>query len=334
MGMKKPRKFLIFFLFFVALCIAVAIIFHEVVVYTSNAYIRANWAAVSPRVKGHVKAVHVQNNQLVKKGQLMIELEEYPYRLVLNVHQATLAQDQAQLKVTEIKYEMARETLKSVTAEFKLAVKKKDRFKELVRENAVSKQAYEDVETELDNTTIRLTQAKENVKYWLATVAEQATVIDASRARVALAEYDLSMCRLCSPNPGFVNNMYIRPGDYALVGEPMFGVVETTEFWVEANYKESHVGKIKPGQKVWIQCDLYPSRIFHGRVVSIGTGVNRSDKPEKALPYISPTIDWIRLQYRFPVRIKLVHPPPDVQFRMGADVRTLILLGSEKSENP
>ena len=198
----------------------------------------------------------------------------------------------------------------------------------------MSKQAYEDVETELDNTTIKLTQAKENVKYWMATVAEQATVIDASRARVALAEYDLSMCRLCAPNPGFVNNMYIRPGDYALVGEPMFGVVETTEFWVEANYKESHCGKIKPGQKVWIQCDLYPSRIFHGRVVSIGTGVNRSDKPEKALPYISPTIDWIRLQYRFPVRIKFLDPPPDVQFRMGADVRTLILLGSEQSDSP
>ncbi len=334
MGTRKPRKFLIFFLFFVASCIAVAVIFHEVVVYTSNAYIRANWAAVSPRVKGHVKAVHVSNNQHVEKGNLMIELEEYPYQLVLNVHKATLAQDQAQLKVTEIKYEMARETLKSVAAEFKLAVKKRDRFKELSRENAVSKQAYENVETELDNVTIRLTQSKENVKYWMAAVAEQATVIDASKARVALARYDLSMCRLCAPNPGFVNNMYIRPGDYAVVGAPMFGIVETTEFWVEANYKESHVGKIKPGQKVWIQCDLYPWRIFEGRVVSIGTGVSRSDKPQGALPYISPTIDWIRLQYRFPVRIRFVDPPPDVQFRMGADVRTLILLGSEKSSDP
>ncbi|EFK09787.1 auxiliary transport protein, membrane fusion protein (MFP) family protein [delta proteobacterium NaphS2] len=334
MAKRKPRKFLFFFLFFAAICIAVALIFHEVVVYTSNAYIRANWAAVSPRVKEHVKAVHVKNNQLVNKGDLLIELEEYPYRLVSNVHKATLAQDQAQLKVTEIKYEMARQTLKSVEAEFKLAVKKRDRFKELVREKAVSKQAYENIETALDNVTIKLTQAKENVKYWMAAVAEQATVIDTSRARVALAQYDLSMCRLCAPNPGFVNNMYIRPGDYAVVGEPMFGIVETTEFWVEANYKECYVGKIKPGQKVWIQCDLYPSRIFEGRVVSIGTGVRRSDKPEQALPYISPTIDWIRLQYRFPVRIKFVNPPPDVQFRMGADVRTLILLDPEKKDAP
>jgi len=122
---------------------------------------------------------------------------------------------------------MATQTLKSVTAEFKLAVKKRDRYKELVLENAVSKQEFENVETELDNTTIKLTQAKENVKYWMATVAEQATVIDASRARVALAEYDLSMCRICAPNPGYVNNMYTRPGDYSLVGKPMFGIVET-----------------------------------------------------------------------------------------------------------
>ena len=168
----------------------------------------------------------------------------------------------------------------------------------------------------------------------MAAVAEQATVIDASRARVAMAEYELSMCRICAPNPGYVNNMYIRPGDYAVVGEPMFGIVETTEFWVEANYKESHCGKIKPGQKVWMQCDLYPSRIFNGEVVSMGTGVSRSDQPQQALPYISPTIDWIRLQYRFPVRIKILDPPPDVQFRMGADVRTLILLGSEQGVSP
>ena len=328
-GMKKPRKFLLFFCIFVALLIVIAIFFHEVMDYTSNAYIRANWAAVSPRVKGHVKAVHVRNNELVKQGQLMIELEEYPYQLVLDVHKATLAQDQAQLKVTEIKYEMAREILKSVTDEFNLAVKKRDRYKELVRENAVSRQEFENVETELDNTTIKLTQAKENVKYWMAAVAEQMTVIDAGRTRVALAKYDLSMCRLCAPNPGFVNNMYTRPGDYAVVGEPMFGIVETTEFWVEANYKESYIGKIKPGQKVWVQCDLYPYRLFRGQVVSIGTGVSRSDRPDQPLPYISPTIDWIRLQYRFPVRIKLLDPPSDVQFRMGADVRTLILLDSE-----
>lgn len=332
--MKKPRKVLLYFCIFVAILIAIAVFFHEVMVYTSNAYIRANWAAVSPRVKGHVKAIHVRNNELVEQGQLMIELEEYPYRLVLNVHKATLGQDQAQLKVTGVKYEMARETLKSVTAEFKLAVKKKDRYKELVRENAVSKQAFENVETELDNTTIKLTQAKENVKYWMAAVAEQATVIDASKARLAMAEYDLSMCRICAPNPGYVNNMYTRPGDYAVVGEPMFGIVETTELWVEANYKESHVGKIKPGQKVWVQCDLYPYRLFRGRVASIGTGVSRSDKPDQALPYISPTIDWIRLQYRFPVRIRLLDLPPDVQFRMGADVRTLILLDSEQGVSP
>lgn len=329
MGIKKPRKFIIFFLIFLAFCFAVAIVFHEIVVYTSNAYIRANWAAVSPRVKGHIKAVHVQNNQQVEKGQLLLELEEYPYRLVLNVHKATLAQDQAQLKVTRIKFEMARETLKSVTNEFKLAVKKRDRFRELVHENAVSKQEYENVESELDDATVRLTQAKENVKYWMAAVAEQMTVIDASNARVALAEYELSMCRICAPNPGFVNNLYIRPGDYAVVGEPMFGIVETTEFWVEANYKESYVGKIHPGQKVWIQCDLYPSQIFNGEVVSIATGVSRTDKPQGALPYISPTIDWIRLQYRFPVRIRILDPPPNIQFRMGADVRTLIFLDSK-----
>ena len=327
--MKKPRKFLVYFSAFLALLIGIAIFFYKVVVYTSNGYIRANWAAVSPRVKGHVKAVHVQNNQIVKKGQLLIELEEYPYQLILNVHRASLAQDQAQLEVTKIKYETAVERLKSVTREFKLAVKKRDRFKELVRENAVSRQEYENVETELDESTITLTQAKENVKYWRAAVAEQMTVIDASGARVALAEYNLSMCRMCAPNPGYVNNMYTRPGDFAVVGKPMFGIVETTEFWVEANYKESHVGKIKPGQKVWVQCDLYPFRLFKGEVASIGTGVSRSDKPDKALPYISPTIDWVRLQYRFPVRIKLLDLPTDVQFRMGADVRTLILLGSE-----
>ena len=109
----------------------------------------------------------------------------------------------------------------------------------------------------------------------------------------------------------------------------MFGITESDEWWVEANYKECFVGKIKPGQKVWIQCDLYPFRLFEGEVVNACTAVSRREVPQTTLPYIEPTIDWIRLQYRFPVRIKFVNLPKDVKLRMGADVRTLIFLHSK-----
>ncbi len=322
--MKTRHKFLIGFIILAVFVLIAWIFLFEFAVYTSDAYIRGNWAAISPRVKGHVQAVHIVNNQHVEKDQLMIELEEYPYQLVLNVRKATLEQNIAQLKLTQVKYDNAIESMKIIANQYNLALDKKKRYKTLWMEQAESKQKYQDVLQELDVIKVKLTEAMENTKYWQAAVGEQSTVIDAARARVALAEYNLSMCKLKAPNPGYVNNMYVRPGDYAVVGEPMFGIVETTEWWVEANYKECYVGKIKPGQKVLIHTDLYPFRLFKGEVVSIGTGIKRSDDKNTALPYIKPTIDWVRLQYRFPVRIKFTDLPPDVKPRMGADVRTLI----------
>lgn len=90
--------------------------------------------------------------------------------------------------------------------------------------------------------------------------------------------------------------------------------------------KEFWVGRIKPGQKVWILADLYPFTLMKGEVVSITNAVNRTNDQEKKLPYIEPTIDWIRLQYRFTVIIKITDKPKDAVLRMGSSARVYVWL--------
>lgn len=324
--MKKRRKTLIIFGIVVAVIFLLIYIFYDVVAYTPNAYIRANWVEIAPRIKGHIKCIYIKNNQHVEKNQILMEIEEYPYQLVLNVRTSTLNQNEAQLKIIKIKYEMSAKELKDREVELNLMLIKAERYKKLMMANAVSKQQYEDVLKSLEETKVKLTQSRDDYRYWQASVGEQMTVIDACKANVAMAEYDLAMCKIRAPNAGYITNMYVRPGDFAGVGKALFGIVEKDDWWVEANYKECFVGKIKPGQKVLIQCDLHPFRFFEGEVVSIGRGVNRTDGPEKTLPYIKPTIDWVRLQYRFPVRIRFTNLPDDIRLRMSADVRTMVFL--------
>ena len=90
--------------------------------------------------------------------------------------------------------------------------------------------------------------------------------------------------------------------------------------------KTNLLSKIKLAQRVWISTGLYPFRVLKGRVVSIGHGISRTPHRDKTLPYIKPTMDWIRLERRFPVRIELVDLPDDVRLRMGANARTAINL--------
>ena len=268
----------------------------------------------------------VKNNQQVKKGDLLMEIDPTPYTLQLEVKQASLKQQTARLKILKTKFAMAENELKSVKDQYELAVKKKLRFEKLAKAQAVSKQEYEDTITAMDNAKNKLTEAEEECEYWDDTQAVQLTVIDSLKSEVALAEYVLSQTKIKAPADGFIVNINARPGDFAEQGKAMFGILEDQEWWVKSNYKENLISKIKPGQKVWITTDLYRYRIFEGEVVNIGRAISRTPEEEKVIPYVQPTTDWIRLDRRFQVRIKFTAPPENIKFHMGADARTFIFL--------
>lgn len=324
---RKHRKIVLIFLLTILSVIVFYFIFHGwVFAYCNDAYIRANVVQITPRVDGHLKVVHVINNQFVKKGDLLVELDPTPYQLHVDVDAAALKQEQAQLEIAKTKLAMAKKKLEAFQNERELAEKKAARFKKLSADGAESRQNYEDVLSNLDNVKNKLTQGQEACRYWEDTVGVQITNIESSKAKLALSQYLLAQTKITAPANGHVVNINARPGDFAAQGQPMFGILEDDVWWVKANYKEYMISDIKPGQTVWIQTDLYPLRLFRGEVINVSRAISRTDAHDKIIPYVQPTTDWIRLERRFQVRIQFKNIPKDIRFCMGADARTLIKL--------
>jgi multidrug efflux system membrane fusion protein len=146
----------------------------------------------------------------------------------------------------------------------------------------------------------------------------------AMSARVDRARLDLVRCRVVAPFNAYVTNMNISVGEYAKPGDPLFTLIDTRTWWVIANYREAKIKSIHIGSQVDVYLMGHPDRKFIGLVDSIGYGVFPEDGGvETGLPNIERTINWVHLSTRFPVRIRIQNPDPDL-FRIGATAVTIV----------
>ncbi|QHN03201.1 biotin/lipoyl-binding protein [Granulicella sp. WH15] len=143
-------------------------------------------------------------------------------------------------------------------------------------------------------------------------------------ARVQQAELNLEWCRVRAPFDGYVTNMNISQGAYAHVGTAMFTLIDTSTWWVLANYRESKLKRIQPGMHAQVYLMEHPGRRFNGVVDSVGRGVFPEDGGVAGgFPDIERTLNWVHLSARFPVRIRVVDPDPTF-FRVGATAITVV----------
>jgi membrane fusion protein, multidrug efflux system len=143
-------------------------------------------------------------------------------------------------------------------------------------------------------------------------------------SRVDQARLDLERCRVIAPFDAYVTNMNISVGAYARPGGAMFTLIDTTTWYVVANYRESKLKNIRLGSAVDVFLMGHPERKFHGLVESIGYGVFPEDGSVQAgLPQIERTLNWVHLSSRFPVRVRVKDPDPAL-FRLGATAVTVV----------
>ena len=326
--MTKQRKITIIFFSIVAFVFIFYFSFHGwFIAYTDDAYLRGNIIVASPRVDGHVENVYVKNSQYVQKGDLLLDLDPTPFELKLKVKKSTLQESMTELKVQKSNHKTAKNKLKSVYNQFKITQVQFARYEHLSKKGAVSRQDFEQKVANYDKAKNDVADAEQKCEYWQETINAQMAIIDSTKSQVALAKYYLDQTKIYAPADGSVINCNVRPGNYANQGTGLFSIVENTGWWIKANYKESVVRKIKPGQTVYIFVRMYPTRLFKGVVKSIARGTSRTKENEKVLPYVEPTTDWIRLQRRFTVVVEFAEPiPDDIQFCEGGNARTFIIL--------
>ena len=324
MGLKSLKKWM-GILIVVILGIIIYLVSENWVLYSNDAYINSNFIPIAPQISGRLIHVFIKNNQKVDTGQVLFEIDPVPFQLALNQDQADLEQSMAQWAAGQVQWANLKLQSGVADRQWQLSEITLERYKTLLKQNAASEQEYNNQET-LEETAkanqISLVGQVLNAGEALKVLAAK---IKSNQAVVDLAQYNLSLTKVSAPQEGYINNLYIYPGLQVVQNQSLFGLVSSQGLQVIANYEEFALSKVKPGQKVWILLSSDPWHLHHGIVLNFGRAVARdTSPPDAALPYVSPTTDWIRYPYRFPITISLTDVKADSPIAMGADVRTII----------
>jgi membrane fusion protein (multidrug efflux system) len=224
---------------------------------TDDAYVEGHIVPISPKVGAHVEKILIQDNQVVKAGDLLLELDVRDF---------------------DVRAVMAKANLDAAKADEEQAKRDVDRYKTLVEKEELSKQAF-------DKAELRLQTAS----------AQRA----AAEAALKQAELNVSYTKIYAPVNGHVTKKSVEEGAFVQPGQPLLAIV-SDEMWVVANFKETQLGNVYPGQKVTMKIDTYSDKEFKGHVDSIqrGTGASFSMFPPE-----NAAGNFVKVVQRIPVKI-------------------------------
>ncbi len=299
-------------------------------VETDNAYVKAPVTAVASEISGRILKVHVVENQRVKMGDLLLELEADEYRLMVR---------EAEAGLMNVRHEIAarRAELSQALAEIQ-AVKERIRYLQIqykrekrLSSRGVGRAAKMEEAQHLLRAAGQLQQAaREKRRRVLARLGGDPKMQTAAHplfleadARVKRAKLNLSRTRIHAPADGIIAKMTFEVGEFVEDAKPLFALVNTGEAWVEANLKETELTHIKPGQRATFVADTYPDISWHGRVI----GISPATGAEFALlPPQNASGNWVKIVQRLPVRLLIddVNKAGKPRLRAGMSVRVSI----------
>ncbi len=294
------------------------------VAYTDDAYVRSDLVAVAPEVTGRIIAVHVIDNQTIKKGDKLVSIDPVPFQLDVNQRQAQIDEAASLLKVAQEQLSTAQEALVAATSTHTYAVEQQARFAVLAAENNAPRAELDRYNDELRRATAEMSISEVAIAKAQTSINAHQAALAVAKAEMATAQWRLSRTDIVSPVNGTITNLTTRPGDTATVNIPMIGIVDADAWRIMANYKQYYVRSFEVGGEAWVWLDSAPWHFHRAKITGIARGFSRDPQAPMLLPYVAPTTDWIRLQRRIPVTIVLVDPPPDAKLYMGADARTVI----------
>jgi membrane fusion protein (multidrug efflux system) len=316
---RKQVRWIVLAVLLVAAAIAAVRYWHEASLYvtTDNAYVQANQVEVAAQVSGTVTAVHVRDQQAVKAGDPLFDIDPRNFEIALARAQAQLELARQSVSQESAGVASAEAVLAQRRAEASNAAATWERNRELMKSGFLSPQGAENARTQLATAQAAVKAAEAGVaqaKSALGRGGEDNAAIQAAAAAVKQAEIDLERTRVVAPTSGTIANLSLRPGNTVSPNTPLFVVISDQEFWVDANFKETQLKEIRVGQKATIESDVYPDHPFHGVVQSLSGG---SGAAFSLLPAQNATGNWVKVTQRVPVRIRVEDPDPQHPLRIG-----------------
>lgn len=287
---------------------------------TDDAYVEGTIVPISPEVKGKVIKVFIDDNQFVKTGEPLVQIDPKDYTFIVEQREQVLSTLIAEKKEIEASLEekkkelgQTKADLKATLAEEDLSLKDKKRYDQLLKEMVVSQSEYDYVESKWKVAKAKREAAQANVAKILASIktlkaklVTQKFKIEETEASLQLARIDLERTLILAPITGRVANKNIDPGKYVQPGQPLLSLVDENDIWIVANFKETQIEKMMVGQPVDIKVDAYPGKIFKGHIDSFQPG---SGAVFSLLPPENATGNFVKVVQRVPVKILVDSSP-------------------------
>ena len=329
--------------------------------WTRDGQVWANVVQIAPRVSGPIVDLPIKDNQFVKAGDLLFQIDPRTY-------QAALEQAKAQLDETSNQFASLSEQVLAAAAaveasrhavtqassgiretESDLARDRAEyrRQEEMLPRKATSQKAYQQAkaayqvtvqqrrtaEAGLGQAKANLAQAQANLaeaKANLGAVDNENPQIRAAKAAFQQAELNLEFTTVVAPVDGYVTNLLLRLGSQMVANQPQLALVDVNSYWIDGYFRENYIDRVKPGDRVVATLMSYPDKPVIGRVESIAWGIAQQDGSTgfQLLPSISPTFEWIRLAQRLPVRVRITEVPEGVVLRVGTTCSVLVETGT------
>lgn len=288
---------------------------------TDDAYVHANTASVAAHVSGQIIRLPINDNQRVKKGDLLFVVDSRPYKLALDAART-------KLNLTEIEIKTLQDTINSAAAQ--LSERKVDaanvkqyldrivplRERDFVTDNDVveARNKFHAAQAGVATAASELRKAQDA----LGIMGDVNQRVRAAQEEIEDAQLNYDYCSVQAPFDGYVTNLNISEGQYANAGQPVLTLVDDRNWYVLAYFREDLLDRIRPGMSAEISLLSYPGQRFQGKVQGIGWGLfQQNGATVGGLPNVEETLNWVRLNQRFPVRIVLERADGGHPFRMG-----------------
>jgi len=289
---------------------------------TDNAYVQADMVGVSTDVAGTVASVGVQENQEVKTGQLLFQLQPDSFRIALEGAQAKLAASRNELLNLKASYAQTLAQIAQVEADIPYYQTAFDRQQTLITNAAASHATYDQAKHDLDAAKQKVAVAKAQAETTLAQLGgdanqpiEQNPLYLEAKSAVDDAQRQLNDTTVRAPFDGVVTNVNaLQPGSYLEAAQQAFSLVSTRNMWIAANPKETELTYVKPGQPVTITVDTYPGVEWKGKVASVSPASGASFA---LLPAQNTSGNWVKVVQRIPMRVTIDDTAGKPPLRVG-----------------
>lgn len=291
---------------------------------TSDSYVQAHIANVASRMNGIVDSIQTRNYSYVKKGDVLITMNNQDTQLAVKKAQAGIEVTKQSIAAAQLEVENAQTLVDTRQAELTDAKKNTARTMQLVKQKLYAPAQGDDAIKQLKVATASYQSALKQLdeaKAKLGQAGKNNAKLRQSQAALDQAKLNDQYTRVLAPADGYVANFSLRPGDEINAYQPLFSIVETHTWWVDANFKETQLTNIKPGQPVSIRIDMYPQQVFHGKVLNVGHG---SGSSFSVLPSENATGNWVKVTQRFPVKVSIETTAKTPPLRVGASATVTV----------